>query len=214
MRNCCVILVCALTLGATNAHAQEISLGPQLNGFGIGGSATVKLADQISASADFGFVPIGDIDFDADDIDYSVNPNVFGALIGVNFHPLGNNLSIGAGLFVGGYSGDAESTALASTVEIGNGEYDAADIGSLVGELDWNGPAPAIMLGLRGKGFNVGLGIAFTGAPEFDVNATGPIRNDPIFQNDLDIELDDARDDVEIMSFLPLFRIGYEFGVQ
>ncbi len=203
-----------LLIGVCHVSAQQVSLGPQLTGLGVGGSASVRLADRVSVSADFGFVPVGDITFDADDIEYSINPDVIGGFLGVNIHPLGNNFSIGAGLFLGGYSGDASSKSLTATVQIGNGEYEAAQIGSLVGEIDWKGPAPAVMLGLRGKGFNVGLGIAFTGPPDFDIDATGPIRNDPSFRNDLDIEIEDARDDVEIVTFLPLFRIGYEFGVR
>lgn len=211
---CSGSLIVLLLVGFSEAQAQHVSLGPQLSGLGIGGSVSARLVDQVSVSADFGFVPIGDITFDADEIEYSADANVLGGFVGVNFHPLGNNMSIGAGLFLGGYSGDAESKSLTATVEIGNGEYDAAQIGSLIGQVDWKGPAPAVMFGLRGGGFNVGLGLAFTGAPEFDVSATGPIRNDPGFQNDLDIELEAARDDVEVVSFLPLFRIGYEFSVR
>lgn len=181
---------------------------------GFGASASVRLIDQVSASAEFGFVPVGEIDFDADDIEYTVDPRIAGALIAVNFHPTGGNLFIGAGLFLGGYSGDAASTSLLDVVEIGNGVYDADQIGSLVGSLDWDGPAPALMFGLRERGFNIGLGVAFTGAPDFGVEATGPIRNDPDFQADLDPEIEDSRDDVEVVKVLPLFRIGYEFGVR
>jgi len=214
MRTFSLALVFCLILVPTGVHAQEVSAGPQLSGVGIGGSASVRVTDLISVSAEFGFVPMPDVTFDADDIEYTLDPTVAGGFIGVNVHPLRGKFSLGAGIFMGGYSGEATSEPLTDLVEIGDGEYDASQVGSLVGDFHLKGPAPAVMLGLRGRGFNIGLGAAFTGAPDFDVNATGALRNDPGFQRDLDREVEDARDDVEIVTVLPIFRIGYEFGMR
>ncbi len=166
MHRSIIFVVMALLVSADPSSAQSISVGPQVSLVGIGASASVRVHELASVSGEFGFVPIGEQSFDADDIEYSIDPRVAGGLIGVNLHPLGNNFSIGAGLFFGGYSGDAKSELLAGeTVEIGDGEYDGADVGALVGEFKWNGVSPAITLGLRGKGFNVGIGIAFSGRP-------------------------------------------------
>ena len=198
---------------ACSATAQQISVGPQLSLVGVGASASGQISDLVSISGEFGFIPMGDINLDADDIGYNVNPTVAGGMIGVNVHPLGNNFSVGAGIFFGGYSGDAVTQTLVDEVEIGDQTYDGADVGMLVGEFKWNGISPAITLGLRGKGFNVGIGIAFSGSPDFDVDATGVLRSDPAFQTELQREVDSARDDLDSVPFIPILRIGYQFGV-
>jgi hypothetical protein len=197
MHRSIVLVVMALLVSADPSSAQSISVGPQVSLVGIGASASVRLHELASVSGEFGFVPIGEQSKDVDDIEYSIDPRVAGGLIGVNLHPMGNNFSIGAGVFFGGYSGDAKSEFLAGEiVEIGDGEYDGADVG-----------------GLRGKGFNVGIGIAFSGSPEFGIEATGALRTDPGFQADLDSEIESAQEDIEKVSFIPIFRIGYQFGV-
>jgi hypothetical protein len=214
MHRSIVLVVMALLVSADPSSAQSISVGPQVSLVGIGASASVRLHELASVSGEFGFVPIGEQSKDVDDIEYSIDPRVAGGLIGVNLHPMGNNFSIGAGVFFGGYSGDAKSEFLAGEiVEIGDGEYDGADVGALVGEFKWNGISPAITLGLRGKGFNVGIGIAFSGSPEFGIEATGALRTDPGFQADLDSEIESAQEDIEKVPFIPISRIGYQFGV-
>ncbi|NNE34531.1 MAG: hypothetical protein HKN13_04815 [Rhodothermales bacterium] len=208
-----ILFVTILLVAADQSSAQSISVGPQLSLVGLGGSASVQINELVSVSGEFGFVPIGEMNFDADDIEYSIDPKVAGGLIGVNLHPFGNNFSIGAGIFFGGYSGDASSELLTGEIEIGEGIYDGTDVGTLVGELKLNGVSPAITLGMRGKGFNVGIGIAFSGSPEFGLDATGALRTDPGFQSDLDSEIESAQEDVEAVPFIPIFRIGYQFGV-
>jgi len=187
-------------------------LGPQISGFGIGASASARVGGYVSLSAELGFLPLSNLTSDVDDIDYVMDPEIFGAILGVHFHPFQGNISVGAGIVFGKYLLDVESEDSSGFVEIGDVEYSASDVGTMKGNFSLEGTWPAVMVGWRGKGFNFGLGIAFIEDPEIDISATGPIASDPVFRVELERETDDIRDELKI-GILPLFRFGYQFGL-
>lgn len=194
------------------AQTSEWSLGPELNGFGVGAGVSYGLTATISLSAELGFLPINEISFNDEDVDYTASPDISGGIIGVHFHPFKGNFSLGVGLVIGKYLLDVEAVQNTGTVEIGNMDYPASDVGTLIAEFTLEGSWPALMLGWRGSGFNFGLGVAFVDVPEIDIRATGILANDPQFRADLDEELDEIRDELEL-AVLPLIRIGYQFGI-
>ena len=213
LRNSFLLLLVLSLAGVARAQTAEISVGPQLSLFGIGAGASVGIGGTFSFSAELGFLPIGHVNLDTDsDIEYESDLSISGGMLGVHVHPFGNNLSLGAGILMSKYQFDVETENLDDTVEIGGDEYDAADVGTMVGEFKLGGAWPAVMLGWRGRGFNLGLGVAFSESPTIDIRATGPIANDPVFQASLDQEVDDVRDDLDI-SIFPILRIGYQFGI-
>ena len=169
--------VLALSHSVAAAQVPEpsasVSVGPQVSLLGVGVGASVKIGDKFSLSGEFGFLPIGEIDLDADDIEYAINPNISGGILAVNFHPFGNNLSIGVGMLLGGYNADGETKDTSGTIRVGDQDFLVEDVGNIQGDFSLDGPAPALMLGWRGKAFNLGIGIAFADSPELDLSATG-----------------------------------------
>lgn len=198
----------------TSAYAQttSLSLGPQIGGFGIGASASARVGEYVSLSAELGFLPLGTLNNEIDDIDYVMDPEIFGAVLGVHIHPFRGNISVGAGIVFGKYLLDVESDEFTGTVEVGDVEYTSSEVGTMIGEFTLEGTWPAVMLGWRGKGVNFGLGVAFIKDPVIDIRATGPIASDPFFQAELEQEIDDIQDDLKI-GVLPIFRFGYQFGI-
>ncbi len=199
--------------GTAGAQIPRFSIGPEINGLGVGGSASLGMGGFFSLSAEFGFIPIGDITLTEGDIDYTASPDIAGGVIAVNLHPLRNRFSVGVGLFAGGYAGDVVSESLSGTVEVGGQTYTVEDVGMLTGRFSLKGPGPIVMAGWRGKGFNFGVGLAFLGDPDIDLGATGRLQNDAAFRAELEKERQQIQDDAKL-SMLPFFRLGYQFGLR
>ncbi|GMQ83125.1 MAG: hypothetical protein BMS9Abin05_2608 [Rhodothermia bacterium] len=204
-----LILVSFLSTSAW-AQSGELSLGPQINGFGIGASVSYSLTDLLSLSAEFGFLPISDVSLTVEDIEYTISPDISGGIIGINLHPFKGNFSVGVGVVLGKYSSEAETGQLSDAVEIGDTDFDAASVGSLEGDFAMEGAWPAVMIGWRGSGFNFGLGIAFNDRPDIEVISTGSINNNPFFQGELEKEIRRIREKFDAIG---LIRIGYQFGI-
>ncbi|NND72532.1 MAG: hypothetical protein HKN43_13230 [Rhodothermales bacterium] len=207
-------LVLVLLCGTTMTMAQsEIFVGPQVSLLGPGVSGEVKFG-TFSVSADIGWIPINSIAFESDDVDYLINTDFYGAVAMGNYYPGAGRFSIGVGALIGGYNADGSADDLRGDIDIGNGTYDAADIGMLTVDIKYGGFAPAVMLGVRSGGFNIGIGAAISGKPDYELGATGSIQNSQAFQDDLDFEAEEIFDGLDGIPVLPLLRIGWQFGVQ
>lgn len=215
MRNFSLVLaLLVITLVPVTASGQVVGVfvGPQISGLGIGASAHAKFT-QFSVSGEFGIIPINSFDLESDDIEYEIDTKMGGGLLMANFHPGVAGLAFGAGVLIGGYNASGDAIELEGEVEIGDGQYQAVELGTLAGNLDFGGPAPAIMLGRRSGGFNIGVGVAFTGSPKFRLDVTGAIADDPQFQADLEVERKNAQEELNKLPVLPMFRLGWQFGL-
>lgn len=208
------LLVTLFTLLATPAYSQmPIYVGGQLGTQGIGASAEVDLG-TVSVSGELGFLPIASVAFEDGDTEYSVDVQPVSGLLMANVGPAGSRFSVGVGLHFGGFNADGEATNLRGLVDIGDNEYEATAIDELLVDFEFGGVAPAVMLGLRGAGLNVGIGVAFTGKPTFSARATGPLlQNDPQFLADLQSDVDEVQEELDRVPVLPMFRIGWQIGV-
>ena len=206
-----LVLLCFAATGV-NAQRTSFSLGPEINGFGIGASGSARIGGYFSLSGEVGFMPLSIPDRSIEGIEYEIDPDVFGLMLAVNVHPLKNNLSIGAGLVFGKYIGKATTKDLSGTIEIGNGEFDLAQVGTVTGNFENSGTWPAVMIGFRGRGMNFGLGLAFIKDTEVELSASGPIRTDAFFQSQLEQERKRVRNEL-LYAAVPIFRLGYQFGI-
>ncbi|NNE35180.1 MAG: hypothetical protein HKN13_08095, partial [Rhodothermales bacterium] len=167
-----ILLAAVFAVTTVSASAQNaIYVGPQIGTQGIGASAEVDLG-LISASGELAFLPVSSVAFEADDVEFEVDVKPISGLLMVNIGPEGSKFSFGAGLHFGGFNADGQSKNLRGLVDIGDGTYPSSGIGDLEVDFEYGGVAPAVMLGLRGGGFNIGLGVAFTGSPAFTMGAT------------------------------------------
>ncbi len=93
--------------------------------------------------------------------------------------------------------------------------YAADEVGALGGDVDFRPVAPYIgigwgnPLGRTGRwGLATDLGVAFTGSPDIDLCASGPIGADPTFQARLAEEEKDIQDDLDIFKIYPVLSIN------
>lgn len=205
-----VFILASLFSSGAWAQTGGFSLGPQINGFGVGASVSYALSDLLSLSAELNFLPIGDFDVEIEDIDYNISPDISGAILGVQFHPFKNRLSIGVGVVLGKYSSTADTGQLTEPIEIGDSEFDPSEVGSLEGDFDMEGAWPALMIGWRGSGFNFGLGIAFNDRPDIELVATGSVSGNPFFEGEVEKEIKRIREKFDAIG---LIRIGYQIGI-
>ena len=197
------------------AHGQPLPVsfaaGVQLSTYGPGLTGSVHITPLFSASLDVNLLPLSNRTESIDGIVYDLDPEVVGAVLAANYHPLGTRFSIGLGFVLGGYTLNGTSVPLGSTITIGDQAYPSSAVGTLTGTFETQRPVVAFLIGWRGKGFNLGIGISplnTTGS----IEASGPIGRDSAFQEDVQQEIDNVLQEIERVPVLPYFRIGYQFG--
>ena len=207
-------LCAALTavVSCSSVAQTPVYVGGQIGSLGFGPSVEVDVG-PVSISADGNFIPLTSIAYEQSGTEYDMDAKTFSGLIMVNFAPGAGRFYIGAGVLLGGITGDGESRTLRGAVDVGDNRYAAGDIGQMKVDFEFSGPAPAAMIGLRGSGINFGLGVALTGNPKYTMTATGAIQSDPQFMFDLDEEINSVQEHLDKVPLYPLLRIGWQIGV-
>jgi hypothetical protein len=214
------LLAVALTAGLlpAAASAQGIGVGARAGTLGVGGEVAVGLTSKFAIRGGFGVLPV-EFSRTYSDVEYTVEPTSPLANIGVDFYPLGTSLRIGAGmLFL------SQPTKLGGeftgTVEIGDQTYTGDDVGTLSGELDHGSSAPYAIIGFgshtgRGIGIFLDLGAAFMTDPALRLEASGPIADDPQFEQNLERERAAAEEGAkDFLKILPIASIGIRIGIR
>lgn len=212
MKRLFCLLVAACAVPAAAAQESPFSAGPQMTTLGVGAGASYFVTPRVSVSAEANFLPKSDVTTEIDGLEYASDVYVGGGLLLANFHPTGGKFSVGAGLFVGGYRLDGTVTP-AGPVEVGDRTYQPEEIGTLVGDFRVNGPVPVLMLGWRGPGFNLGVGVTTGYASRFDLEATGPVADSAEFRENVERERQEIEDAVKGVPVIPYLRIGWQFSL-
>ena len=206
----CAALTAVISI--SSVAQTPVYVGGQIGSLGVGPSVEVDVG-PVSISLEGNFVPLTSVAYEQSGTEYDMDAKTFSGLIMVNFAPGAGRFYIGAGVLLGGITGDGESRTLRGAVEVGDNRYPAGDIGQMMVDFEFNGPAPAAMIGLRGSGVNVGLGVALTGIPKYSMTATGTIQSEPQFMLDLDEEIYNVQEHLDKVPLYPLLRIGRQIGV-
>jgi len=157
--------------------------------------------------------------FDAEEagIDYELDLVWDSLSLGVDFHPTGGPLRVFGGLLRNDNRFDARSV-LGDRITIGDTTYDAADVGALVGRVDFDDRAPFIGVGwdwsrrgARRVGVSFDVGVVKQGRPRVLLSATGPIAGFPQFDDDIAAEEAELREAIEDFDLLPFATVGIVF---
>ena len=152
------------------------------------------------------------------DINYEYELAVTGASLLLDIAPKGGSFYVTGGIFINGNTFEATAEVV-DTINVGGTDYTAAELGDLSGDVDFNPIAPYIGVGWRWRanepGISIGLegGLLFQGLGDVDLNATGPIAEDPTFQQNLVRETDELEDKLGIAKLYPVIeaRFAYRF---
>jgi hypothetical protein len=199
---------------AAHADTGRFAISPQVSTAGPGLELITKLTSNINCR--FGASGLSlDLDGTESDIDYEFQFDLLSFSGLVDWHLFGNSFRITAGIVVNDSEVDLKADRAAS-LQIGDATYRADEITSLTGNVGFHNVAPYVGIGwgnpFSGKkkwGFMLDLGIAFTGPPDLDLSASGPLADDPTFLANLERERQDVEDDLSDFNFFPVLALRF-----
>ena len=208
------LVLCALP--GTTAAQTKMAVVPHGGSLGLGVDFAVAISERVSFRGGANFQPYV-VESEISDADFELDLPTPSFMATVDLHPGGSGFRFSAGALY--FGSDLEMDAiLDEDIEIGNGEYTPADVGTLSGTLVTNALAPYLGIGVGNvwsgsSGFSFDFGFAFHGTPAVELTASGPIASDPAFQADLDLELAQIEDDVSKVKAYPVLSFGAHIAV-
>jgi hypothetical protein len=214
MRRVGILAAMAMAAGASATAAEEGKWVVGVTGgtLGIGPELGYRFGEHGGVRADAAFFSY-DHDETIDDIDYDTSLKLSSFGLMADWYPFGGSFRLSAGARSDGNKIDLlAAPSAAQTVQIGDVVYSGAQIGTLTGKADFKSLVPALTLGWGGKfaeGFTAGfeVGVLFQGKPRLDLLASGPIANDPTFQQELAQEIAQAEDDAKDFKLWPVIQL-------
>lgn len=204
----------ALATSPGAAAAQGFSIAGRAGTTGAGGEVILSLAPKLSLRGGVGVIPL-DFDVDMGRQTYTVEPPPLFITGSLDIRVAGP-VRIMAGLLHRTddthFFGDLEPP-----VEVGDESYDAE--GRIEGALLAARTAPFVGLGLgsfgsRGLHMYLDIGLAFAGEPDVELEASGPITEEPGFAAELEKErLAILADTEDYYRYWPVLNLGFRIGV-
>lgn len=206
-----LLLLAAATLSG-NAMASDFWLGAKVGTLGLGLEATwrpIRWMDLRVGGNAFDYSESGSqagINYDAD--------------LKLSTYYLSGNLRFPVSPFrltAGVYSNQntIEMVSLDSqTFNVGGTVFTAADVGTLRADASFDSTSPYIGAGfdftVLGKlGLNLDFGVLWQGDPKVTLTSDGLLADDPIFQQQLEIERQELEDKVEPLKAYPVVSMGF-----
>ena len=176
-----LILSVLLISGTGCAHFGGLGIAGKVSTLGLGGELTTKAVSNINAR--FGFNTFSyDMDFSAEDVEYDLGLDFLSYSMLVDWHVFGGSFRISGGALINENEFSLDATPTAPTTTIGDTEYTIGEIGILSGDITFENVAPYIGIGwgnavapTKKWGFTSDFGVAFTGAPDVGLSATGTL---------------------------------------
>lgn len=205
-----------LAAGAPASAQTGMAVAGRAGTLGIGAEASLGLGPLVGLRAGFAIQPwepsrtFDDLEFTLD----LASPSFQGL---IDLYPLGGGFRLSGGIVRFGSEHEVRAEPVAA-VDIGGQTYTPEQIGVLSGLFRTKKTAPYAGIGFGrlggrlGPGFVIDLGVAFQGAPDVQLGASGPIAALPEFQANLRDEERTIEDDAEVFRFYPVLSFGFVFG--
>jgi hypothetical protein len=188
---------------------------------GAGVDVTVGMSESLGLRLQANTFSYED-DFTESDVDYSGDIDLKSAGLLLDWHPFSGVFRVSAGAYWNGNEATAVGRPTGGTYEINGQPYNATDIGSLNGRIDFESVAPYFGVGWasapksgRGMTFSFDLGVLYQGEPNVALTAVcGPTVPDcNTLQGDVAAEQASLQEDLSDYKFYPVvsFGIGYRF---
>jgi hypothetical protein len=208
-----------LLLGSSQAYAAgSVAAGAKIGTLGAGADLSLQLASSLNAR-----LGIQGLSYNTDrtesEIDYDADLKLFSGLVTADWFPFQNGFRISPGLLANGNELDLNGRPRAGTTyEINGITYDADQVGSLNGNVDFNSLAPYLGVGWGnpfGAGgnwsFSFDLGVVFQGSPNVSLTVNGDLASNEDFLANLEAERRDLEDDLDDFKYYPVVSIGITY---
>lgn len=208
-------LACAVQPALAQDGEGAASVGLTAGTLGIGPEVGYRVNRTVGIRANASLLSFG-ADFDSDDVAYRGDVDLKSGGIMLDLYPFGGGFRVSAGARINGNKGELKATPT-GTVDIGNGAYTAAQVGTITGKAEVKDFAPALTLGYggglrRGLAFTVEAGVLFQGAVRINEFAsTGSLANDAAFRANLELERQSLQNDVDDYKVYPILQLGLKY---
>ena len=194
------------------SDARDYGLGIRGGTQGLGVDGAVEIRDWVSArGALYGGSP--SFDFEEGGNDYDGEITLGGAGVLADFFPKRGKFRLTAGLFANRNEIEFDTTPIVP-IEIGDDTYDPAEVGQLVGRVEFDSVAPYVGIGWgnvakgRGRlGFVFDVGFLVQGTPEVSLARSSMIAN-PALDADIQREENEIENEIDGMEFWPVISFG------
>jgi hypothetical protein len=207
-------------VGAGIASAEDNSaVAMGLNGgtLGAGINGQFAVTKSLVVRAEANTLSYND-KFKSSDVSYSGRLRFNTGSMGLEWHPAGGGLFVGAGLLGGDRKVSVTGLPTAGanqTFKVNGVTYTLSQLAQIKGSVDMGSSAPFVGLGWDNTfssssrwGFRIAAGVAVGDAPKVHLTASGPLANDPTVQSNLRAEEASLAKDVKDLRNYPLVQIG------
>lgn len=210
----------ALSLGVLLPGSLQAQVGLALRGstLGIGLEASYRVNRNFGLRAGGNYFEFSR-DATIENIDYTATPHFESGTLIADLYPMGGSFHVSGGVLLNRNEGRLDAV-LNENIEIGGRTYTPAQVGSLVGTVDFKKTAPYLGLGFAGRGriaILFDLGVGFTGTPRVDLIGNTPLTGAEKAEFDARVaqELSEVRADIEDKTYLklhPVLSLGIKVG--
>lgn len=207
-------VLAAAALVPAAAWGEGHAVGLKVGVLGAGVEYTHDLTDRIALRGTIHGSKIG-LDVEESDIEYEADLVWDSLAVGVDIHPLKTPLRLSVGLLKSDNRFELSSRPTGN-VEIGDEIYTPAEVGTLEGAVRFDDTAPFFGIGWdwsrkkRLFGMSLDIGVVDQGDIDVTLRSTGPLLNDPNFQDDIEAEIERIEEDAD-PDFLPFISVGFQF---
>jgi hypothetical protein len=203
-----------LVMTHVSAIAQDHAVSAKAGLLGLGVEYSYSLNERIAFR---GALYGSSLSFDGEEsgIDYEFDLDWDSITVGFDLHPFTGPFRVSFGVMKNDNGLHATSMP-ADDVVIGDTTYSPDEVGSLNGEIGFDGTAPFLGLGWdwsKSKRFGVSLdlGLVKQGTPNVLLTADGLLDDDPTFSADLEAEEAELRDALDDLDLVPFASFGLSF---
>lgn len=212
----CALAAVSAGLASGTSSAEDHAVVAKAGMLGLGVEYAHSFGDRLALRIGWNGSKVG---FDAAEsgIEYEFDLVWDSLAVGVDFHPTGGPLRVFGGLLRNDNRLEAHGL-LDEAITIGDTSYDADDVGTLIGRVEFDDSAPFIGLGWdwsrRGErrvGVSFDVGVLSQGSPVVSLRATGPVAEVPQFEDDIEAEEAELADSIDDFDLLPFASLGIVF---
>lgn len=210
-------IVSAQTAKQPEQLPSGIALGVKAGTLGLGADVTVMVTEHVNLRVNGNYLQY-DHEEEIDDIDYDLELDFQSLIALLDWHPFVNGFRLSGGAIFNGNELTLNGTP-SENETIGGRRYTPEEIGTLMGDLDFDQLAPYVGIGYgravgpdRRWSFVFDLGLIFQSF-EVDLRADGLLASDPQFRADLEEEEDDIQEELDDFKVYPVlaFGVAYQF---
>ena len=212
-------LVAISTLGAQSAFSSH-AVGAKVGTLGIGVEYSTNLMENLDLRVGINSYTYSTSDT-KDNIKYDIDANLQTVSALLDYHPMSNGFIVSGGLMHNGNSVEYKGKSTGGTFDINGVIYDASDVGSLDGEVNFNSISPYLGIGYstvtksKGWHFTADAGVLYQGSASTTLNVqcgTALTAAQCItLKSDVLAEKKDFDDDLKSYKWYPVLSLGVAY---